>query len=267
MELFQEALDVSPTAANIAQEEPDEVMRRVASACDATMARKRPNNDHLPMYWWNDNIAKSRQGCIRARRKAARARKKSNQKDLKELHKEARLKLVKAIKASKAHCWDELVEDVEHDPLFKVVMKRMKPKSLSSPTCPVLLEKIVTNLFPQQRDLQIGDHNSVEPVPPITLEELKSAYSRMGNKKAPGPDGVPNIALKKAIKIAPKMFLHMYNRCLQEGYFPAKWKLQRIVLLSKGKIHRTNHQHIVLSACLTRRARSSNGSCTRELKL
>ena len=50
-ELFQEALDVSPTAANISQEETAEVMRRVASACDATMAWKRPNNDHLPMYW------------------------------------------------------------------------------------------------------------------------------------------------------------------------------------------------------------------------
>ena len=74
-ELFQEALDVSPTAANSAQEEADEIMRRVASACDATIARKRPNNDHLPMYWWNDNIAKSRQECIREMRKATRARK------------------------------------------------------------------------------------------------------------------------------------------------------------------------------------------------
>ena len=85
-----------------------------------------------------------------------------------------------------------------------------------------MLERIVTNLFPQQPDLQIGDLNSEEPVPPITLEELKSVCSRMGNKKAFGPDGIPNIALKKAIKIATKMFLHMYNRCLQEGYFPAK---------------------------------------------
>ena len=49
-ELFPEALDVSPTAANSAQEEAEEVMRRVASACDVTMSRKRPNNDHLPMY-------------------------------------------------------------------------------------------------------------------------------------------------------------------------------------------------------------------------
>ena len=117
--LFQEALDVSPTAANSAQEEANEVMRRVASVYKATMARKRTNNHLPPMYWWNDNIAKSRQECIRARRKATRASKKPNHKDLKdfkELHKEARLKLVKAIKASKAHCWDELVEDVEHDP-------------------------------------------------------------------------------------------------------------------------------------------------------
>ena len=123
-DLFQEALDDSSTAANSAQEEGDEVMRRVASACDATMARKRPNNDHLPMYWWNENIAKSHQECTRARRIATRARKKSNHKDLKELHKEARLKLVKAIKASKAHCWDELVEEVEQDPWvrpYKVV--------------------------------------------------------------------------------------------------------------------------------------------------
>ena len=184
------------------------------------------------------NIAKSRQECIRARRRATRARKKPNHKDLKELHKEVRIKLVKAKKASQAYSCDELVEEVEHDPWgrpYKVVMKRMKPQSLSSPTCAVLLERIVTNLFPQQPDLQIGDLNSVEPVPPITLEELKSACLRMGNKMASGPDGIPKIALKKAIKIAPKMFLHMYNRCLQEGYFPAKWKLQRLVLLSKGK--------------------------------
>ena len=99
-ELFQEALDVSPTAANSAQEEAYEVMRRVASACDVTMAGKRPNNNHLPTHWWNDKIAKSHQECTRARSKATRARKKSNHKDLKELHKEARLKLVKAIKAS-----------------------------------------------------------------------------------------------------------------------------------------------------------------------
>ena len=79
---------------------------------------------------------------------------------------------------------------------------------------PGLARKDCHKSFPAATDLQIGDLTSVEPVPPITLEERKSACSRMGNKKAPGPDGIPNITQKKAMKIAPKMFLHMYNRCL-----------------------------------------------------
>ena len=62
------------------------------------------------MYWWNENIAKSRQECMYARRKATRDRKMSNHKDLKQLHKEARLKLVKAIKANKAHCRVDLTK-------------------------------------------------------------------------------------------------------------------------------------------------------------
>ena len=238
VELFQEAFNSEPIAANSAQEEVEEVMRRVAFACDATMQRKRPHNDHQPMYWWNNDIAKSRQESIRARRKATRARTKSNYRDLQESYKAARLELVKSIKSSKANCWKELVGEVESDPWgrpYKVVMKRVKLQPLSSPTCPALLEKIVTNLFPQQPELQIGDLNTEEPIPPITLEELKITCSRLGNKKAPGPDGIPNIALKKAISIAPDMFLHMYNSCLQEGYFPDKWKLQRLVLLLKGK--------------------------------
>ena len=78
--------------------------------------------------------------------------------------------------------------------------------------------------------------NTEEPISPITLEELKITCSRLRNKKAPGSDGIPNIALKKAISIVPDMFLHMYNRCqqIQEGYFPAKWKIQRLVFLLKG---------------------------------
>ena len=79
---------------------------------------------------------------------------------------------------------------------------------------------VLTNLFQQQPEIQTGDLNTEEPIPPITLEELKTACLRLGNKKAPGPDGIPNIALKKAISIAPDMFLHMYNSCLQEGKDP-----------------------------------------------
>jgi len=48
-------------------------------------------------------------------------------------------------------------------------------------------------------------------------------------------DGIPNIALKAAIKAAPELFLETYNTCLKEGSFPRIWKRQRLVLLPKGK--------------------------------
>ena len=56
------------------------------------------------------------------------------------------------------------------------------------------------------------------------MHEFRTAFSKVENAEAPGLDGIPNIALKTAIEKAPEMFLSMYNRCLQEGIFPAKWK-------------------------------------------
>ncbi|CAB3237107.1 unnamed protein product [Arctia plantaginis] len=61
-----------------------------------------------------------------------------------------------------------------------------------------------------------------EEIPPITENLLFEACSRVGNTKAPGLDGIPNIALKAAIKAAPAIF-------------PSMWKQQSLVLLPKGK--------------------------------
>ena len=107
---------------------------------------------------------------------------------------------------------------------------------MASPTCPELLEKIVTVLFPQQSSYVHHIEQTYEAeIPAITMQELRTACFKVGNAKAPRLDGIPNIALKAAIEEAHEMFLSMYNRCLQEGIFPAKWKQQRLVLLPKGK--------------------------------
>ena len=113
-------------------------------------------------------------------------------------------------------------------------MKRLKCLPMPSPTCPELLAKIVEVLFPQQREVSYLIED-VEVSPPITQEELVEACGRVGNTKAPGLDGVPNVALKAAIRAMPELFLDVYNACLQEGVFPRKWKQQRLVLLPKGK--------------------------------
>uniref|UniRef100_A0ABD2WXY4 Reverse transcriptase domain-containing protein n=1 Tax=Trichogramma kaykai TaxID=54128 RepID=A0ABD2WXY4_9HYME len=72
-----------------------------------------------------------------------------------------------------------------------------------------------------------------ELVPAVTLEDLKGAQSRIKELSAPGPDGVPNMALKLAVAVRPDIFLRVYTMCLETGVFPSSWKRQRLVLLPK----------------------------------
>ncbi|GBP22495.1 Putative 115 kDa protein in type-1 retrotransposable element R1DM [Eumeta japonica] len=107
---------------------------------------------------------------------------------------------------------------------------------MPSPTSPKLLKKIVTALFPQKRQFDYPTaQDKSEEIPPVTEKELMNACNRLGNNKALGLDGIPNIALKTATKAALALFTETYDTCLKEGYFPNRWKQQRLVLLSKGK--------------------------------
>ena len=97
-------------------------------------------------------------------------------------------------------------------------MTRLKSHSRQQPTCPEQLEKIVSTLFPKQDPFvyQVGQRG--EDIPPISREELLRANNRVGNNKAPGMDNIPNVALKTALKSAPKM-LDIYNTCHAERIF------------------------------------------------
>ncbi|CAD6216895.1 GSCOCG00012895001-RA-CDS, partial [Cotesia congregata] len=233
------ALDNGPITAGCAEDQTKELMKRVTEACDASMPRKRGINRRPVVHWWNDHISVLRKECLRKRRKSQRGFRRPNFAELVAEYKKARRELNKAIKDSKRRCWKELVEEMEKDPWgkpYKVVTAHLKYQPMPSPTCPRLLERIVTVLFPQQ-PVFTGQLRQLNPedIPSVTEEELMEACNRVGNNKAPGLDGIPNIALKTAIKAAPTLFLEVYNKCLKEGTFPRKWKQQRLVLLLKGK--------------------------------
>uniref|UniRef100_A0ABD2WTS5 Reverse transcriptase domain-containing protein n=1 Tax=Trichogramma kaykai TaxID=54128 RepID=A0ABD2WTS5_9HYME len=65
------------------------------------------------------------------------------------------------------------------------------------------------------------------------MDELRGAQTRIKERSAPGPDGIPNSALKIAIAARPDIFLRVYTACLETGVFPSGWKRQRLVLLPK----------------------------------
>ncbi|CAB0034341.1 unnamed protein product [Trichogramma brassicae] len=144
-----------------------------------------------------------------------------------------------AIKTSKRRCWRQLCDEVDNDVWgkpYKVAMSRLGCPQAKQPSSPLLVRGAVAALFPRVPSgpaLRLP-RRAEEPIPAVTLEELKGAQSRIKERSAPGPDGIPNSALKIAVAARPDIFLRVYTTtCLETGVFPSSWKRQRLVLLPK----------------------------------
>ena len=70
---------------------------------------------------------------------------------------------------------------------------------------------------------------------PVIQEELVIIAKALKDYKAPGPGGIPNNAMKLAIKTVPVVFKEIFDACLAEEFFPKEWKIQKFILLPKGK--------------------------------
>ncbi|MBW0471917.1 hypothetical protein O181_011632 [Austropuccinia psidii MF-1] len=60
--------------------------------------------------------------------------------------------------------------------------------------------------------------------PPVTMDEIKTTISMPPNKKAPGPDGIPNELIKIAQALLTPILKNLYNLCLKQGTYPTRWK-------------------------------------------
>ena len=77
-----------------------------------------------------------------------------------------------------------------------------------------LLRETVTTLFPPHPSL------IMEITKTTTDRELLEICKRVKNRKASGPDGIPNNALKTAIESNVGDFVDIFNSCLTEWNFP-----------------------------------------------
>lgn len=223
-----------------AEQTATQLMSMVSKACDGSMSKCSRRNHHPPTYWWNGEIAELRKRCHCTRRQAQRSRGHENHDILHQQYAIARKDFVRAIKVSKRRMWRELCDMVDMDPWgmpYRTVMAKVKSSALTPPSSPELLESIVSTLFPEVPTTTYPENPTaidLEDIPSITEEELLKACSRIGDNKAPGPDGIPNVALKAAVRLRLDVFLKTYNACLHEGVFPRQWKQQKLVLLPKG---------------------------------
>uniref|UniRef100_A0ABD2WNF7 Reverse transcriptase domain-containing protein n=1 Tax=Trichogramma kaykai TaxID=54128 RepID=A0ABD2WNF7_9HYME len=210
----------------------------ITSACDASIAKSSGRRRRCAVYWWTSEIADLWCSCLRAQRLAQRARGRPNEGASQASYASARRLLRVAIKTSKRRCWRQLCDEVDSDIWgrpYRIAMLRLRCPQTRQPSSPLLVRGAVAALFPRVPSgpaLQLP-RRAGELVPAVTLEELKGAQSRIRERSAPGPDGVPNMALKLAIAARSDVFLRINTTCLETGVFPSSWKRQRLVLLPK----------------------------------
>ncbi|CAB0041231.1 unnamed protein product, partial [Trichogramma brassicae] len=191
-----------------------------------------------PVYWWNDSIEECRRSCLRLRRRAQRARGRADETICREEFADARRRLHRAIKASKRLCWRQLCDEADCDVWgkpYRVVMSRLRAPRTSPPSAPELVRRAVSTLFPMIVPRPIDAPPLLEEhlIPEVGVEELRWAYGRVRIGAAPGPDGIPNIALKAAVEACFENFRHVFTVCLRKGCLPTRWKRQRLVLMLK----------------------------------
>jgi len=212
---------------------------------ESCMIKTAVGNGRKSVYWWSPVIQQLRKTANHARRVFQRNKKRKGPiaaAPEEKAAKEAKLELVKAIKAAKDSAWKELCDQVENDPWgtpYKIVMGKLRRhQPIPGLNCPSTVGRIVDVLFPAHPprtpshwpSIPQQDFTSVY----ITHDEVQLAALRIKNNIAPGPDGIPNEAMKLLAAKRPALLTSVFNKCLREGHFPVAWKSARLVLLRKG---------------------------------
>lgn len=218
----------------------EQISSALGAACDSSMPVKRSNNRRKENYWWNEHIAVLRKECLKSRRLFQRGRSRPDFLARRDAYQQARKTLKEAINSSKAECFKQLCKEADANPWGKayyVVMTRLRGKRSQKITCPSLIDRIVEVLFPEGEP-HSGVLRTARPFDvEVTEEEIINISSKIGDKKAPGLDGIPNRALKLALSLRPTIFVQLFEKCLQDGIFPDNWKKQKLILIPKpGKV-------------------------------
>ncbi|GFW27442.1 uncharacterized protein TNCV_162871 [Trichonephila clavipes] len=79
--------------------------------------------------------------------------------------------------------------------------------------------------------------------PPLTSpSEVRGIIKKLQNRKAAGPDQIPNIAFKYFTLNALTHLTKLYNQCLIKNHFPTLWKQANVIMLAKPNQDRTYPQ-------------------------
>ncbi|CAL7948146.1 unnamed protein product, partial [Xylocopa violacea] len=248
---------------------------KIVKICDRTMktiktgAPRRKNT-----YWWNDHTAKARRECNVARRALSRMKTKiaANLVSIEQAenrYRTARNNYRLAIKISKRKSWNDLIKDVDKNPwglAYKIINDKLR-----IPTYGGILtldendvRRVIGELFPpgpslddlKKEEKQLIIDNKIHALA-IDNCEVQAAARRINIRKAPGPDNIPGIIIKKLGLIKPESIRQAIQALMNHLIFPEIWKKARIVMIPKIELRDLDDNVVVLcfaddTAILTR---------------
>jgi hypothetical protein len=153
-----------------------------------------------------------------------------------------RTRYKREIKAAKRKTWQKFVEEADERTVKKYIDKPPSPYYIPTINNGTSHERKVDEFAraffppaPRTTDID-SEANYPEPVssnPVITMKQVQRAIDKISPKKAPGPDEIANIVLKKTFDVASQLLRTLIQASINTSHFPTAFKTTTTVVIRK----------------------------------
>lgn len=209
--------------------------------------------------WWTDELTIMRKRLNALRRRYQRTKTDENlRQQRKAKYLEGKARYTATIKKEKISSWKEYCNMTSSTNPWNVVYKLAAGKRKNNTQLTTLrkpdgsltkdtretLQHMLENFVPEDKDNDDTEYHtqarlqSLEPVDTdddkeFTIAEIRNAIENMGDKKAPGEDGITGEIYKSTFETFPGYMTALYNGCLRSGVFPVRWKRTQLIPITK----------------------------------
>lgn len=236
-----------------------EVLEEACRSSFLTLRASKSNSARRTVPWWSEELTIMRKRLNALRRRFQRT------KDNDELRTQRRIQYTEAktnyatkIRKSKSLSWREYCNMTTHINPWNEAYRLAAGKRKSATLITTLrkpdgtltedlhetLKHMLEHFAPEDNQHDDSDLHkqartlSMEPIyteddKEFTVQEIRNAVTSLGEKKAPGVDGITAEIYKGAFKLFPNYITALYNECLKKGTFPTRWKRAKVIPVTK----------------------------------
>jgi ribonuclease HI len=228
---------------DILEREADSLVEDLHDALNESHPKVVVSNRIRPFSWWNDDLEKLKKD-VKLKASHHRLERTEESHDRLTL---ARRAFSNAVKRLKRKEWKKFCNDAEDMSKVSLLNKIIRSKErkhlglLQAPNGDLLspdesLNYLVDTHFPGSiglDDTRGGAPHMAGDDSCITVEKVSEAIATFGDLKAPGPDGIHPIVLKRLGKKALRRLTETLKASYRLGYTPRAWRHSRVVFIPK----------------------------------